>query len=69
MIMMSEKSDFYKTDEIDKMTDKDIGDLKINFTIKWKCSEEKLLEKCKLCEDYSELLEVLNENMILNIRR
>ena len=54
---------------IDKMTDKDIGDLKINFTIKWKCSEEKLLEKCKLCEDYSELLEVLNENMILNIRR
>ena len=49
------------------MTDKDIGDLKINFIIKWKCSEEKLLEKCRSCENYSELMEVLYDNMILSV--
>ena len=49
------------------MTDKDIGDFKINFIIKWECSEEELLEKCRPCENYSELMEVLYDNMILSV--
>lgn len=49
------------------MSVNDIGEFKINFILKWKCSEEKLLEKCKVCENYSELMEVLNENMIISI--
>jgi len=49
------------------MTDKDIGEFKINFIIKWKCSQEKLLEKCRSCENYSELMEVLYDNMILSV--
>ena len=49
------------------MTDKDIGEFKINFIIKWECSEEELLEKCRSCENYSELMEVLYDNMILSV--
>lgn len=49
------------------MTDKDIGDFKINFIIKWKCSEKELLEKCRSCENYSELREVLYSNMIISV--
>ena len=44
-----------------------MNEFKINFILKWKCSEEKLLEKCRTCENYSELMKVLNENMIINV--
>ena len=45
----------------------DIGEFKINFILKWKCSEEELLEKCRSCETYSELRNVLYDNMILSV--
>ena len=46
------------------MSVNDIGEFKINFILKWKCSEKELLEKCRACENYYELIEVLNDNMI-----
>ena len=45
-----------------------IGELKLKFIVKWICSEEELLEKCRSCETSSELKDVLYENMILNIK-
>ena len=44
-----------------------IGELKLKFIVKWNCSEEELLEKCRSCENYSELMEVLYDNMILSV--
>lgn len=44
-----------------------IGDVKINFTLKWKCSEEELLADLKACETYSEVMEVLYYNMIISV--
>ena len=44
-----------------------IGELKLKFIVKWNCSEEELLEKCRSCETSSELKDVLNENMILSV--
>lgn len=44
-----------------------IGELKLKFIVKWNCSEEELLEKCRSCEISSELKDVLNENMILSV--
>ena len=46
----------------------EIGEWKVKFIVKWNCSEEELLEKCRSCETYSELMDVLYENMILNIK-
>lgn len=43
------------------------GDVKINFILKWKCSEEELLADLKACETYSEVMGVLYYNMILSI--
>ena len=45
----------------------DKGEFKINFILKWKCSEEELLEKCRSCETYSELRDVLYDNMIISV--
>lgn len=45
-----------------------IGELKLKFIVKWNCSEEELLEKCRSCETSSELKDVLYENMILTIK-
>ena len=49
------------------MAIKGIGDVKINFILKWKCSEEELLEKFRGCENYSELMKVLYDNMIISV--
>lgn len=49
------------------MTINATGELKLNFIIKWSCSEKDLLEKCRSCENYSELREVLYSNMILSV--
>ena len=49
------------------MTINATGELKLNFIIKWKCSEKELLEKCRSCETYSELMVILYDNMILSI--
>ena len=43
------------------------GELRLNFFIKWKCSEKELLEKCRSCENYSELMEILYSNMIISV--
>lgn len=43
------------------------AELKIDFIVKWKCSEDELLEKLRVCENYSELMEILYDNMILSI--
>ena len=49
------------------MTINAIGELRFNFFIKWKCSEKELLEKCRSCENYSELMEILYSNMIISV--
>lgn len=49
------------------MTVNDIGEFKINFILKWKCSEEELLADLKACETYSEVMEVLDYNMIISV--
>lgn len=46
---------------------KNIDDCRLNFILKWKCSEEELLEKCRNVENYTELQEVLMGNMILSV--
>ena len=51
-----------------RFTHMNIGELKLKFIVKWNCSEEELLEKCRSCETSSELKDVLYENMILNIK-
>jgi hypothetical protein len=43
------------------------GELKLNFIVKWSCSEKELLEKCRSCETYSELMEVVYSNMIISV--
>jgi len=49
------------------MTVNDIGEFKINFILKWKCSEEELLADLKACETYSEVMEVLYSNMLISV--
>lgn len=43
------------------------NELKLNFIVKWKCSEEELLEKFRGCETYPELMKVLYNNMIISV--
>lgn len=49
------------------MTVNATGELRLNFIIKWSCSETELFEKCKSCKNYSELMEILYDNMIISV--
>ena len=44
-----------------------MGEMKLVFRIKWKCSPEEVLKKCNNAKDYHELVEILYENMIITL--